>query len=102
MRRMQKDAMSEAIWLVSGLTKRHALTPGHLPLLSKEPAVIRTCRQGMSKMMFQSVLEGCEEMSADLLLRGHSEETLRGHSEENPECICFRGEEEGGSDDEEP
>jgi len=45
MRRMQKDAMSEAIWLVSGLTKRHALTPGHLPLLSKEPAVIRTCRQ---------------------------------------------------------
>ena len=64
---MQKDAMSEAIWLVSGLTKRHALTPGHLPLLSKEPAVIRTYRQHMSKMMFQSLLEGCEEMTADLL-----------------------------------
>ena len=64
---MQKDVMSEAIWLVSSFTKRHALTPGHLPLLSKEPAVIRTCRQRMSKMMFQSLLEGCEEMTADLL-----------------------------------
>jgi hypothetical protein len=42
---MQKSLMSGAIWLVSGLTKRQALTPGHLPLLSKEPAVIRTCRQ---------------------------------------------------------
>ena len=42
---MQKDVMSEAIWLVSGLTKRHALTPWHRPLLSKGPAVIRTCRQ---------------------------------------------------------
>ena len=88
--------------LVSGHPNRHALTAGHLPLLSKEPAVIRTCRQRMSKMMFQSVLEGCEEMRADLLLRGLSEETLRGHSEEIPECICFREEEEEGSNDEEP
>ena len=60
--------MSEAIWLVSGLTKRHALTPGHLPILGASSDPDLPTAGGHSNVYDVSELVGrLQEMAADLL-----------------------------------